>query len=114
MSAFRAHSGGASSCEPRRMTCTVLAAHPSRLAKRCKCTARLTPQADDFTRFVVLFFFAAAGFFLDAGFFGRFRTAARCAAASAALAQPANSSGSSNSRAGNCQYDPTVTVLALV
>jgi hypothetical protein len=28
------------------MTATVLAAHPSRLAQRCKCTARLAPQDD--------------------------------------------------------------------
>ena len=45
---------------------------------------------------------------------GRFLKAARCAAAKAALAHPLNSSGSSNSRAGNCQYEFTVTVLALV
>ena len=43
-----------------------------------------------------------------------FRSAARCAAASAALAQSVSCSGSSYSRSGNCQYDPTVTVLALV
>jgi hypothetical protein len=46
--------------------------------------------------------------------FGRLRIAARCAAANAALAQPVSSSGSSNSRAGNCHYEFTVTVLALV
>ena len=45
---------------------------------------------------------------------GRLRSAARCAAAKDALAQAANSSESSNSRAGNCQYELTVTVLAVV
>jgi hypothetical protein len=34
---------------------------------------------------------------------GRLRSAARCADASAALAQSVRSSGSSNRRAGNCQ-----------
>jgi hypothetical protein len=45
--------------------------------------------------------------------FGRLRSAARWAAASAALAQWAKSSESSNSRAGNCQYELTVTVFAV-
>ena len=58
--------------------------------------------------FVVTFRFAALRTF------GRLRSAARCAAASAALAQSANSSESSNSRAGNCQYEFTVTVLVRV
>ena len=62
--------------------------------------------------------FLAAGFFAVAfaafRFFGRFRNAARCAAAKAALAHPLSSSESSNSRAGNSQYEFTVTVLALV
>jgi len=64
------------------------------------------------------FLFLAADFFIAAftgmRFFGRFFSAARCAAANAALAQCVNSSGSSNSRAGNCQYEFTVTVLARV
>ena len=46
--------------------------------------------------------------------FGRLRKAARCAAANAALAQSASSSDSSNRRAGNCQYEFTVTVLVRV
>jgi hypothetical protein len=45
---------------------------------------------------------------------GRLRKAARCAAAKAALAHSASSSESSNSRAGNCQYEFTVTVFARV
>ena len=66
-------------------------------------------------------FFAAACFpgFVDIAFpalraLGRFRSAARCAAANAALAQSVSSSGSSYSRSGSCQYEPTVTVLRLV
>jgi hypothetical protein len=46
--------------------------------------------------------------------FGSLRSAARCAAANAALAQSVSCSGSSYSRSGNCQYEPTVTVLVLV
>jgi hypothetical protein len=84
------------------------------------------PQDEDL--FLGVGFFDA-GFFLAttlrcAGFvtaafaafraFGRLRSAARCAAASAALAQPVSSSGSSYSRSGNCQYELTVTVLVLV
>src|SRR5258707_11473444 len=57
-------------------------------------------------------FFAATFAVLRA--FGRFFTAARWAAASAARAQPVNSSGSAKSRAGNCQYEFTMTVLARV
>ena len=64
------------------------------------------------TSLLVAAFFAAA--FAVSRAFGRFFTAARWAAASAALAQPVNSSGSSKSRAGNCQYELTVTVLARV
>ena len=69
--------------------------------------------------FAVFFFFPAACLFFAALVavlrdFGRFFTAARWAAASAARAQPVNSSGSSKSRAGNCQYELTVTVLARV
>ena len=90
--------------------------HPSRRAQM------RAPQDEVFFFFAVLFFdvffLAAAGFFLDAAFvlraFGRFPNAARCAAAKAALAQPVSSSGSSYSRSGSCQYEPTVTVLALV
>ena len=65
------------------------------------------------TFFVVRF---CATFILPAALrtFGRLRNAARCAAASAARAQSANSSESSNSRAGNCQYEFTVTVLTRV
>ena len=62
-------------------------------------------------------FFRFAVFFVTAFFlrnFGRLRRAARCAAANAALAQSVSSSGSSYSRSGRCQYEPTVTVLALV
>ena len=58
--------------------------------------------------------FLPVTFFTALRGFGRLRDAARCAAARAALAQPDNSSGSSKSRAGNCQYELTVTVLALV
>ena len=47
--------------------------------------------------------FVAAVFFAALRAFGRFFTAARWAAASAALAHALNSSVSSNSRAGNCQ-----------
>src|SRR5882757_7707322 len=64
------------------------------------------------TGFLTTGFFAAA---FDAFFaFGRLRNAARCAAASAALAHSASSSESSNRRAGNCQYEFTVMVLVLV
>ena len=64
------------------------------------------------TFFVVRF---CATFILPAALraFGRLRNAARCAAANAALAHSANSSESSNRRAGNCQYEFTVTVLVL-
>ncbi len=69
------------------------------------------------TFFLVAFFFFAADFtlaadlraaaFLASGFalrdFGRLFSAARCAAAKAALAHTLSSSESSNSRAGNCQ-----------
>ena len=91
--------------------------HPSRRAQM------RAPQDEVFFFFAVLFFdvffLAAAGFFLVAAFaalraFGRLPRAARCAAAKAALAQPVSSSGSSYSRSGSCQYEPTVTVLALV
>jgi hypothetical protein len=62
--------------------------------------------------------FPGAAFFVTAGAalraFGRFFSAARCAAASAALAHTLRSSESSNSRAGNCQYEFTVTVFARV
>ena len=77
--------------------------------------------------FVVLIFFATgflATAFLTATFsipafaafraFGRFFSAARCAAASAVLAHAPSSSESSNNRAGNSQYEFTVTVLARV
>jgi hypothetical protein len=81
---------------------------------------RDAPQDKDFLFDV--FFFLTAGFFLTAPrfgaafaavffAFGRLRSAARWAADSAARAQPANSSESSNSRAGNCQYELTVTDL---
>ena len=72
------------------------------------------------TIFVLAGFFFATGFFTTAFFatalaafrpFGRLRKAARWAAASAARAQSANSSESSNRRAGNCQYELTVTVF---
>src|SRR6266852_4924183 len=59
------------------------------------------------TSLLVAAFFAATFAVLRA--FGRFLTAARWAAARAALAQPVNSSGSSKSRAGNCQYEWIVT-----
>src|SRR5487761_2140521 len=83
----------------------------------------LAPQDDDF--FFDVFFFLSADFFLVTSCvappffapfrgFGRLRNAARCAAAKAVLAQAANSSESSNSRAGNCQYELTVTVFAVV
>jgi hypothetical protein len=66
--------------------------------------------------------FFAAGFLTTAFFvtpfafrvFGRFFRAARCAAASAVLAHTLNSSESSNNRAGNSQYEFTVTILARV
>src|SRR5260370_24471585 len=58
--------------------------------------------------FFLTFFFAAVRAL------GRLRSAARCAADNAALAQSASSSGSSYSRSGSCQYEPTVTVLARV
>jgi hypothetical protein len=84
-------------------------------------------QAEDFFLGALLSF-SDAEFFLDTGLFvgvflgaffalrafGRFLTAARWAAANAALAHPVSSSGSSKSRAGNCQYEFTVTVLARV
>ena len=74
-----------------------------------------TVFATDF--FLAVAFFAAAfftTFFAALRAFGRLRNAARCAAASAALAHTLSSSESSNSRAGNCQYEFTVTVLARV
>ena len=111
----------------------------SRLLKRASCAAsrigtaawsailretRLTFGSRRTSRFRNDAFFAFLGrFLLFSSFssppsspfaFGRLRNAARCAAASAALAQPVSSSGSSNSRAGNCQYELTVTVLARV
>ena len=68
--------------------------------------------------FFVADFFAALvatfAFFTALRAFGRLRSVARCAAASAALAQSASSSESSNNRAGNCQYEFTVTVLVRV
>ena len=75
------------------------------------------PQDDGLVLFAV--FFLAVLFFFVAPvaalrIFGRLRKAARCAAASADLAHSANSSESSKRRAGNCQYEFTVTVLALV
>ena len=76
---------------------------------------------------MMTFCFFAAVFFLTATFtfaaaffvtfflaFGRLRSAARWAAASAALAHPVSSSGSSYNRSGSCQYEFTVTVLARV
>jgi len=90
---------------------------------------RAAPQDEDLFLGALLGLFDARPVFLDTVFFvevllaatvaflavlGRFLSAARCAAARAALAHPLNSSGSSNSRAGNCQYEFTVTVLALV
>src|SRR5437868_2984239 len=104
------------------MTATVLAVHPSRLTQRCNCTARLAPQDDDlffFAAFFVGFFFAgffaapffaafATTFFATFRPFGRLRKAASRADASAALAQSPSSSESSNSRAGNSQYELTV------
>jgi len=69
----------------------------------CNCTS----GNDGLYLFAVFFFLATAGFepFFFATFctFGRFRIAARCAAANAALAQLASSSESSKSRAGNSQ-----------
>jgi hypothetical protein len=93
-----------------------------------KRAQRRAAQAEDFFLGALLSF-SDAELFLDTGLFvgvflgaffalrafGRFfLTAARCAAAKAALAQSVRSSGSSNSRAGNCQYEFTVTVLARV
>ena len=78
------------------------------------------PQDEDLfpSAFFTAEFFLATGlfaiFFAALPGFGRLRRAARCAAASAALVHTLNSSESSNSRAGNCQYDFTVTVLARV
>src|SRR6266568_2984590 len=111
------------SCASRTMRPRFIFSHPSRRA------LKRAPQGEDpFLYALFLDFFAAfllsstsllvAGFFA-ATFavlraFGRFFTAARWAAAKAALAQPLNSSGSSKSRAGNCQYELTVTVLARV
>src|SRR5258708_34881068 len=83
--------------------------HPSRRARM------RAPQDEDL--FLGAFFFFAADFtlaadlraavFLASGFalrdFGRLFSAARCAAANAALAHTLSSSESSNSRAGNCQ-----------
>src|SRR5882724_2107698 len=63
-------------------------------------------------RFSAALFFAAFEAVLRA--FGRFLSAARWAAPSATLAHSLNSSGSSNSRAGSCQYEATVTDLLLV
>jgi len=63
-----------------------------------------------FTDFFLTAVFFAATFLA----FGRLRSAARWAAASAALAHTLRSSESSNSRAGSCQYEFTVTVLARV
>src|SRR5436190_8485635 len=63
---------------------------------------------------IATIFFFATGFFAALRAFGRLRNAARCAAASAALAHTLKSSESSNSRAGNCQYELTVTVLVRV
>src|SRR4051794_24120852 len=58
--------------------------------------------------------FFPATFFAVRGDLACFFSAARRAAASAALAQVANCSESSNSRAGSCQYEFTVTVFAFV
>jgi hypothetical protein len=66
-----------------------------------------------FLRSVVFAAFLAT-FFAALRTFGRFVSAARCAAASAVLAHTLSSSESSNSRAGNSQYEFTVTVLARV
>ncbi len=57
---------------------------------------------------------ALEAFFATLRALGRLRRAARWAAANAALAQSVNSSGSSYSRSGNCQYELTVTILARV
>ena len=66
--------------------------------------------------FLLAAFFAAA--FVAGAFdfrdLGRLRSAARWAAPSAERAQTASSSESSNNRAGSCQYEFTVTVLARV
>ena len=86
---------------------------------------RPAPQEEDLFFFAVFFlpvfsvFFLADDFFFVATAFlaralGRLRNAARWAAAKAALAQSLNSSESSNSRAGNSQYELTVTVFARV
>ena len=67
----------------------------------------------DYVFFLDSFFFTT--FFLATFFaFGRLRSAARWAAANAALAHPVRSSGSSYSRSGSCQYEFTETVLARV
>src|SRR5664279_2277096 len=66
----------------------------------------------DYVLFLRDFFLAT--FFAAFFAFGRLRNAARCAAASAAPAHTLSSSESSNSRAGSCQYELTVTVLARV
>src|SRR6266576_1847392 len=103
------------SCASRTTGLRVVRFAILRDARKC------APQDEVFFFFAVFFleffFLAAAGFFLVAAFalraFGRLPNAARCAAAKAALAQPVSSSGSSYSRSGSCQYEPTVTVLAL-
>ena len=70
--------------------------------------------AETTSDYVFLGGFLLATFFVAFFVFGRFRNAARCAAARAALAHTLSSSDSSNSRAGNCQYELTVTVFARV
>jgi hypothetical protein len=78
--------------------------------------------AADFVAAALAAFLATAGpgtaFFVvalfDFGALGRFLTAARWAACHAALAHSDSSSGSSKSRAGNSQYEFTVTVLVRV
>src|SRR4030095_13318883 len=90
---------------------------------------RLELRDSNYLRFALVAGFLVAGVFVAAlrpaaglvtGRFpslracGRLCKAARCAAASAPLAQLASSSESSNRRAGNCQYEFTVTVLVRV
>ena len=67
----------------------------------------------DFLTFDVLALAFFAVFFVPLRALGRLRSAARWAAAKAAFAQLVNSSVSSNSRAGNSQYELTVTTFAV-
>src|SRR6266568_2907149 len=104
----------ASCASPNHAVAGGARCHPSRRAQM----RALQDEVFFGVFFFGVFFLAAAGCFLVAAFalrtFGRLPNAARCAAAKAALAQPVSSSGSSYSRSGSCQYEPTVTVLALV